>query len=352
MRILYGVTGEGLGHAMRSRVVVQHLRAAGHDVKVVASGRAFDYLSRHLGGDVAPIRGLAMTYASGGVSRARTVARTGRIGRAAIREAIELYRGPLAAFQPDVIITDFDSLSHVFGVLFGRPVISIDHQHVIDRCAHAPDIACRLPRDFAITRAFVRAKLPGCAHYVVTSFYFPAIARDRTTLVGPILRPEVLALTPSRGDHVVVYQTGVTAPALLAALHAVPDQPFVLYDRAAQPQQERNVSIRAFDEGRFLADLASARAVICNGGYTTISEALYLGKPVLSVPLRHQGEQELNAAYLEALGLGRAADRLDAAQLRAFLSDHPRSPSGAAAPVVPGNQAALSRIDALLAEAA
>ena len=348
MRILYGVTGEGLGHAMRSRVVAEHLRAAGHEVKVVASGRACDYLARHLGGDVAPIRGLAMTYADGGVSRARTVARTGREARAVIRDAIELFRRPLAAFQPDAIITDFDSLSHVFGLLFGRPVISLDHQHVIDRCEHAPDIARRLPRDFALTRAFVRAKLPGCAHYVVTSFYFPAIARDHTTLVGPILRPEVLALTPSAGEHVVVYQTGLAAPALLAALHAVPEQPFVLYDRSATPHDDRNVSVRAFDETRFLADLASARAVICNGGYTTISEALYLGKPVLSVPLRHQGEQELNAVYLEALGLGRARGQLDAAQLRAFLAELPTKST----PIAPGNAAALARIDTLLAEAA
>src|SRR5207302_7076492 len=128
--------------------------------------------------------------------------------------------------QPDACITDFDSFSHVFGLVFGRPVISLDHQHVIDRCAHAPDIARRLPRDFALTRALVRAKLPGCAHYLITSFYFPTPARARTSLVGPILRPEVLVRTPTAGDHVLVYQTGTAAPAMVAALHAVPDHRF------------------------------------------------------------------------------------------------------------------------------
>jgi uncharacterized protein (TIGR00661 family) len=346
MKILYGVTGEGLGHAMRSRVVAGHLRARGHEVKVVASGRACAYLRHHLD-DVTPIRGLAMTYARGGVSRVRTIAGTGRVARAAVREAIELYRGPLAAFQPDACITDFDSFSHVFGLLFGRPVISLDHQHVIDRCIHEPAVANRLPRDFALTRALVHAKLPGCAHYVVTSFYFPRLARGRTSLVGPILRPEVLARTASAGDHVVVYQTGVTTTELLAALRAVPGTRFVLYDRAAPPRELGNVTVCAFDESRFLDDLASARAVICNGGYTTISEALYFGKPVLSVPLRHQGEQELNAAYLDAEGLGRATARLDAATLRAFLAALP-----APAPIEPGNTRALARIDTLLAEAA
>jgi len=31
MKILYGVVGEGMGHAMRSRVVLEHLVASGHE---------------------------------------------------------------------------------------------------------------------------------------------------------------------------------------------------------------------------------------------------------------------------------------------------------------------------------
>ena len=38
MKILYGVVGEGMGHAMRSRVVLEHLVAQGHEVEIMASG--------------------------------------------------------------------------------------------------------------------------------------------------------------------------------------------------------------------------------------------------------------------------------------------------------------------------
>src|SRR6266480_3864517 len=38
MRILYGVVGEGMGHATRSKVVIEHLLERGHKVKVVVSG--------------------------------------------------------------------------------------------------------------------------------------------------------------------------------------------------------------------------------------------------------------------------------------------------------------------------
>ena len=50
MRILYGVVGEGMGHATRSRVVIEHLLAAGHHVGVVASDRAFPFLARAFAG--------------------------------------------------------------------------------------------------------------------------------------------------------------------------------------------------------------------------------------------------------------------------------------------------------------
>ena len=39
MRILYGVNGEGMGHATRSRVVIDAL-IENHDVRVVSSGIA------------------------------------------------------------------------------------------------------------------------------------------------------------------------------------------------------------------------------------------------------------------------------------------------------------------------
>ena len=46
MRILYGVAGEGMGHATRSRVVVDDLIEE-HDLRLVASSDAHTYLAEH-----------------------------------------------------------------------------------------------------------------------------------------------------------------------------------------------------------------------------------------------------------------------------------------------------------------
>ena len=43
MKILYGVAGEGMGHATRSRVVLDEL-VKEHEVRIVTSGRACEHL--------------------------------------------------------------------------------------------------------------------------------------------------------------------------------------------------------------------------------------------------------------------------------------------------------------------
>ena len=72
MKILYGVTGEGMGHAIRSRVVLEHLVANEHDVEIIASGRAVDFLTKRFE-DVNRIHGLHMIYEDNEVQRAKTL---------------------------------------------------------------------------------------------------------------------------------------------------------------------------------------------------------------------------------------------------------------------------------------
>jgi len=336
MRILYGVTGCGLGHTMRARALAKHLVSSGHDVKMAASGRAVRILHDH-GLDVVAIDGMAMHYEGGGVERARTVA---RLVRQAPRALAHNAKVALALdFNPDAIVTDFDSFSHAVGKLLGRPVISVDHQHVVDRFLHPRGVLARLS-SYTPIRAFVSAKTSRCDEYVVSSFFFPEERpknRTRTTLVGPIVRPEIATAVPCAGDHVLVYQTTSGDPRLLASLTSVPRSRFVVYGLGRR-ERVGNVELRLFDEGAFVRDLASARAVISNGGFTALSEALYLGKPVLSVPVRRQPEQELNAAYLEALGLGMNAPLVSRDVIEAFLArleefraaDDPRLRSGTA----------------------
>jgi uncharacterized protein (TIGR00661 family) len=351
MRILYGVTGEGLGHAMRARTIARHLEARGHEVLFAASGQAHDLLARELA--VLRIEGFRLRYRRGKLRRGASFVDNVARAPSTLRHNLGRAFHEASRFDPHVALTDFDSFAHALGRLRGVPIISIDHHHVIDRFCHPAGVRARLPFDFAATRAVVRAKTPGCDHYIVSSFYAPPadpLRAPRTTLVGPILRPEVSAMRASAGDHFVVYQTSAADPKLLAELSRVPAR-FHVYGRGARRTRHApNVEIRPFDEHEFLQDLGECRGVLAHGGHTAISEALVLGKPVLAFPLRHQGEQELNAAYLEHLGLGATARSYDARTISSFV----RSTTGNVprATVRAGNHDACAALDALLAEVA
>jgi len=348
MRILYGVTGCGLGHTMRARTMTRYLLSRGHSVRLAASGRAVAILRSH-GLDVVPIDGMNMTFEDGAVRRWRTVRDLAKSAPSAIAHNTRVAFGDVLDFAPDLVVTDFDSFTHAIGMTLGIPIVSFDHQHVIDRFRHPEAALDRMSRaSYRMARAVVAAKTPGCDAYIVTSFFFPE-PRKATTLVGPVVRPEIENATPTDGDHVLVYQTTASDAFLVPALREVPGTRFVVYG-LGRDERIGNVELRAFDERRFVDDLASSRAVISNGGFTAISEALHLGKPVLSVPVRGQPEQELNAAWLEVLGAGVSARRIDPVVVRRFL-DRPFERVQDAR-IRAGSQQAFAAFDRILARAA
>jgi UDP-N-acetylglucosamine:LPS N-acetylglucosamine transferase len=83
---------------------------------------------------------------------------------------------------------------------------------------------------------------------------------------------------------------------------------------------------------------------VAGGGFTLMSEAVFLRKPMLSVPVERQFEQVLNALYLQELGYGTHARRLDEATLGAFLGRIPEHAHALAGYGQDGNALALATL--------
>jgi len=354
-RILYGVAGEGMGHAMRSRVVIEHL-AERHDVQVVVSGRAHDYLKArerdHLG--VNKIWGLSILYEDNAVQSLRTALYnlTGAALGGWPRNVIA-YFNLVEAFRPDVVISDFESWSHLFAKTHGLPCFSVDNNQIVNRCRHPPEILAGARAEYFVARSVVKAKLPRCDAYLVSTFFYPEVAKPRTTLVPPVLRPEILAARAEQGEHLLVYQTSTSNAALPEILRRSGRECRIygLRRDLARDQREGNLLWRPFDEATFIEDLRTARAVVSGGSFTLMSEAVFLHKPMLSVPVRKQFEQILNARWLQKLGYGRAADRITPRVLGEFLERLPDHARALAPYRQDGNRALLGKLDAIVAAA-
>jgi uncharacterized protein (TIGR00661 family) len=317
VRILYGVNGEGMGHATRSEVVIGAL-LAGHDVRVVASGAAFRYLHGRLG-HVSEIFGPSFAMEQGEIRRWATVTHTMAAARHELPHDVRRWLAEVREWRPEVVVTDFEPLSGIYARTFRTPLVCVDNIHMIDRCRHDDEITAGAHEDFRIARAVTRALVPAAGDYVIPTFFRPPVLRGRTTLVPPIVRPAIVAAQPVRGEHLLVYSAG--SDALIDALRGcgVPCRLYGMRDGPAVGTTDGPIEFRARSVDGFLDDLVSARGVITGGGFSLLSEAVYLGKPVLSVPLHAQFEQLMNARYLQRAGFGLCARTIDAAALATFL---------------------------------
>lgn len=355
MRILYGVVGEGMGHAMRSRVVLDALTAK-HEVQVVVSGRAYDYLAKRASDvlSVKKIWGYTLAYEDNDVQKWRTVVQNAKGALTGLPKNIRAYLEISEKFQPQVVISDFETWSYLFGLRHALPVISVDNMQIINRCAHAPELLAGRESDYRLTNGVVKAKIPGAFHYHITTFFYPPTRKPHTSLHPPILRPEILAAQPQPGQHLLVYQTSTSNKALPDILKRS-GRECRIYGLRRDIQAEvvdGNLRYRPFSETTFIDDLRTAAGVVASAGFTLMGEAVYLRRPMLAVPIQGQFEQVLNARYLEREGYGLAADEINDTRLGEFIERLPDCERRLAGYHQDGNKDLLSSLEKTLEAAA
>lgn len=355
-RIIYALTSQGRGHSSRVTAMAEALEARGHTLLFCAGGEAGALLSAQGREviDVPVLRHLMhnnqirlwTSLASMGVQSMQTLGVTKRLA-ARFRQ-----------FEPDLLISDFESYSIRAARRIGLPLMCFNHQQVLTHTRY--EVPQRYAWDAWVARLVVNVAMPRRAeHVLISSFFYPPLRDERAaTLVAPILRRAVREIEPSTGDHVLVYHndpTGVVG--LLEAMAAIEDQRFIAYN--FQPPADAatrfaNIEFKQPNVEGFLADLASAKAVVSTAGFTLISEALYLGKPMLLMPNGGIFEQTINAIYVERDGLGEAVmHRVPTVEeLRGFLDRCERYAGRRSERLRCGNDDAVACIESVLARIA
>lgn len=340
--ILYGVNGEGSGHSTRAKEVISHLQEKGHAVHVVSFDRGLRNLSESFG--VTEIYGLRLAYMNNRMRYKRTVAKNLVTAPQFARSAAKLLK--LAEeWKIELVITDFEPLSCHVGHRKHLPVISINNQHCLTNTEAASPPHYR--RDAAAVKLLTRLMTPRADAYLVLSF-FPAPVRKRKTFVfPPIVRNEILQQKPHSGDHVLVYVTSPSAD--LARLIKGVRCRFIAYGFGREGEDD-NIQFKKPSLSGFMEDLVGCKAVVANSGFSLVSEALYLGKPYLAVPVKNQFEQTYNAYHLDKMGYGAYWEELNKERLESFLFNLPVYSENLAGYPRQGNTALLAKLDSLIGE--
>jgi uncharacterized protein (TIGR00661 family) len=315
-KILYSVCGEGMGHAIRSSVIIKHLLKE-NDVVIFAGGRAFNYLSEKFE-NVYYIDGPNTVYSGNNAQYKSTFFSVIKDLPKSLKFNIKLLYNIVRAFKPDIIVSDFEAFSNLLSKLLGIPLISLDNIHVLTKCRL--DLPERYLSEKIVAGGVIRLFINRPKKYLITTFFYPEVKnKEKTELFPPVLRNEILNLKPVNDEHILVYQTSNSNLELISTLKTI-NENFVIYGFNKE-KEDGNLHFREFNENQFFKDFESCKAVVSNGGFTLISESIYLKKPIFCIPVKKQPEQTVNAMYIEKLGYGEFHESLTKENFEMFLDE-------------------------------
>lgn len=310
LKIIYGVAGQGFGHAMRSKKIIEYLQSKGHQVKIVTYGQGLIALGNNF--DCFPIVGLQLHYSNNKLNYFLTVWKNFTRLPGLFR-TLKKVRILFKKFQPDIVFSDYEPTTAYFSHYFHKRLISIGNHHFITNCEI--DFPKKYWKDYLAASGYTKAVAPFAEKYLVTTIATVPVKDEKTILFPPILQNDILQTQPFMGDYYLVYLT--SADEKLLKNFSNLKRKFIVYG-LNRDEKRGNLELRKFDRNAFVKDLAGCRALIANAGFTLISEALFLGKPYYALPIRSQFEQIINAIYIEKLGYGEFHEEVNVELLNNF----------------------------------
>ena len=325
--LYYGVAGEGRGHAARALALIEQLHER-HRVVVYSYGQALSLLKSACGSldvEVRTLPSLEFSYTS---QRTLSYTRTFFRNVGYLRDLSDIFsriQHEMERLPPDLIISDFEPVLPRVGRRLGVPFLSVDHQHFLLAC-DLRELPPRLRPHAQWMSVFIKAFCPPGPSETVISSFFPYRVRPRYAFakqIGVMMRRRILEARPEDRGHLVAYVRRAETIDLIPQLHAL-RFPTRVYGLGAQPSFG-NVEFFEIHPYRFLEDLTTATGLVTTAGNQLVGEALYLGKPVFAVPEPKNREQDINAHFVQAMGVGESvsADALSTDALTSFLGKVP-----------------------------
>lgn len=233
----------------------------------------------------------------------------------------------IARFMPDLVVNFYEPMAGIFFKLRrpNVPLVCIAHQYLVHHPAYPfPE------RSFAnqlCLKLFTDVTSMSANRRLALSFYPTTDIPSRATyVVPPLLRPEVFELAPTRSEPFLlsyILNSGY-ADQIMRWHEANPDTALhCFWNNPAHPESYEphpNLTFHQLHGQKFLELMARCRGLICTAGFESVCEAMYLGKPVMMVPVEGHFEQACNALDATKAGAGIALDRFEIDAFMKYLS--------------------------------
>lgn len=309
MKILFLVNGLGLGNSTRCHAIIQRLAAFGAHIEIITSGNGHWYFEGRP--EISRIHAIEALYygsSEGRISIVRTILSMRDFYKIMRRNARAVDR-VLDEFKPDVVVTD-----SVYTVRpmkkRGIPIVAFNNADVVHYSyRHFTDRPASIraqfwvveEMDYLFHRLFPRRVLSPCLDASIPQ------GHGNITRIGPIVRQGFstsVAAGPVKRVLIMLSGSRFGSPVNLAA-HAA--YPFHIDVIGRSTPEDANLPSNIVFHGK-LRDNAhiveAADLVILNGGFSAVSEAFAMRKPMVVVPVPRHAEQWVNGRTIERLGVG------------------------------------------------
>jgi uncharacterized protein (TIGR00661 family) len=325
MKFLFIVQGEGRGHMTQAIAFSKMLGSQGHELIGVIVGKSKrraipDFFTKEIDAPIYLVD--SPNFACDKDEKKVLIGKTIRINLAksaafwrSLRQIHEIVQGE----SPDIILNFYDLLGGLYNGIF-RPKTKywvIGHQYLIYHPEFQFAPAAGLNKFFF--KFNTRMTALGASEKLALSFY-KLESTNEITVVPPLLREEVKKLAPTLGDFYLAYMVNSGyGEEVLAFAKANPQlniRAFWDKKEAAETEQPLpNLSFHRVHDKNFLRDMAACKGLVSTAGFESICEAMYLGKPVMVIPVKGQYEQACNALDTIHSGAGIASNNFDFSKL-------------------------------------
>lgn len=193
----------------------------------------------------------------------------------------------------DVIINDFDFVTSLACKLKKLPSVQLGHQ-----ASFQSDLTPR-PDKKSIMGEIILKHYAHATNHI--GFHFDSYDNF---ILPPVIKEKFINAETKDLKHVTVYLPSFQQHCLLETFTKLKHINFHWFlDRVESVRQEKNITYYPINDLLFNQSLLSCHGLITGGGFETPSEALYLKKKLISIPIKNHYEQQCNAAALKKLGV-------------------------------------------------
>jgi uncharacterized protein (TIGR00661 family) len=291
MNILFAIQATGNGHLSRAREFIPYLRQYG-SVDLLVSGTQADvhlpYLIKY------KKHGISFTFGkAGGINVADTIKQ--------LRPFTffkDIYSFPVQNY--DLVINDFEPVTAWACRIKQKACVALSHQS-----AYLSKKVPRPEKKNPFAEAILKHYAP-CTWAI--GFHFNSFDSFIHT---PVIRADIRKKEVSNQGHITVYLPAHSDTLLVKNLIRIKDVKWEVFSKhSTKEYRVQNVFVSPISNMGFTKSVVSSNGLLTAAGFEGPSEALFLGKKVLSIPMHGQYEQQCNGEALKKIGV-EVIDKID-----------------------------------------